>query len=30
VARGWRRPSFIVFAATQLLVLLVLIWIALR
>ena len=28
--RGWRRPSFIGFAAAQLVVLLLLIWIALR
>jgi hypothetical protein len=28
--RGWRRPSFIVFAAAQLLVLLALLWLALR
>jgi hypothetical protein len=30
MARGWRRPSFIGFAATQLLVVLALIWLALR
>jgi hypothetical protein len=28
VARGWRRPSFVLFAITQLLLLLVLIWVA--
>jgi hypothetical protein len=30
MARGWRRPSFIGFATTQLLVVLALIWLALR